>query len=130
MAKSLSGALEVLEVQETNNIMAKKVSRRTRYLSNEEWEIYKKETFSKADYTKIKNTIHQQSDGVIVNLLCENKRTSPGAEQANYKDSGLALMGILFYGETLDDFIIHKLKMRNIIKKRVNVWNNLMTNMR
>ena len=33
-------------------------------------------------------------------------------------------------GETLDDFIIHKLKMRKIIKKRVNVWNNLMTNMR
>lgn len=101
--------------------------KRLALLSGEEQDMYMnarknyKKGGSRAEELRSKYTL--LGDGKSQHVICESVR-SEGQPQAAYRGTKYALAGILLVGETLEDFIMHRICMEPVIEKRVDLWFN------
>lgn len=106
-------------------------AKRLTILTEEERNVYNKARdkirLHKDELEDLKKEFVLLKGGLLTQVLCKCQRPSKGAIQPDYKGTDYALAGMLLKGETLDDFVIHKFCMNQIIKKRVEeLWNRYM----
>ena len=89
---------------------------RTVNLTNEERIIFSEAEVKEKDVQKLMKEYTIMNTNNTRYVLCERKRDD--GNDANFMDTGLALTGILENGESLQDFIEFRLRMRPVIKHR------------
>ena len=99
-------------------------AKRLALLTDEEQNIYfsakmKRVKNSRVEELKSKYTL--LGDGERQHVLCENIRPKE-QPQASYRGTKYALAGILLEGETLEDFIFHRIYMSEVIERRAEQW--------
>ena len=89
---------------------------RTVNLTNEERIIFSEAEVKEKDVQKLMKEYTIMNTNNARYVLCERKRDD--GNDANFMNTGLALTGILENGESLQDFIEFRLRMREVIKYR------------
>jgi hypothetical protein len=89
---------------------------RTVNLTDEERRIFFEAEVKEKDVQKLMKEYTIMNTNNARYVLCERKRDD--GNDANFMDTGLALTGILENGESLQDFIEFRLRMRHVIKHR------------
>ena len=89
---------------------------RTVNLTDEERRIFFDTEVKEKDVQKLMKEYTIMNTNNARYVLCERKRDD--GNDANFMDTGLALTGILENGESLQDFIEFRLRMRPVVKHR------------